>query len=187
MSKPVRKPQKGNFLLSEPFLTDPNFWRSVVLLTEHNEDGSFGFVLNRPTGYQLNEVAPELPRLDAPVYMGGPVQKDSLHFLHRIDALKPSGEEIIPGIWWGGDYGLLQSLMEKGEIDPEHIRFFIGYAGWGPEQLEGEMEQKTWILSPGRVSFTFSQDPQNLWRNILRTMGTKYQMMSNYPVDPSLN
>lgn len=181
-------PGKGKFLLSEPFLSDPNFQRTVVLLTEHNnEEGSFGFILNRPVKMKLSEIVPEFPSFGAPVFVGGPVQQNSLHFLHRIPELVEDSEEVLPGVWWGGNFEKLKYLMQIRDISPDDIRFFIGYSGWGPNQLKDEMEKRSWIIAPGEEQFTFASNHEELWQQILRSMGLRYQMMSNYPLDPSLN
>ena len=100
MSITTKKPSKGVLLISEPFLSDPNFKRTVVLVTEHDEAGSVGFILNRPLQYRLNDILEDFPSLDAPVYVGGPVKQDSLHFLHRIRALAEEGDEVAPGVYW---------------------------------------------------------------------------------------
>ena len=183
----MKTPTKGNILLSEPFLQDPNFARSVVLLTEHNEEGSIGFILNKPIIYKINEIIEDFPEFDAPVYMGGPVQRDSLHFIHRIEALADDGDEIAPGVYWGGDFEKLKRMIRLGIVVPHDIRFFVGYSGWGPQQLEGEMEMKSWIVSSRSDKFAFADRSEALWGKILQAMGGKYKAMAHYPVDPSLN
>ncbi|MBK9449545.1 MAG: YqgE/AlgH family protein [Bacteroidetes bacterium] len=183
----MKTPTKGNILLSEPFLQDPNFARSVVLLTEHNEEGSIGFILNKPIIYKINEIIEDFPEFDAPVYMGGPVQRDSLHFIHRIEALADDGDEIAPGVYWGGDFEKLKRMIRLGIVVPHDIRFFVGYSGWGPQQLEGEMEMKSWIVSSRSDKFAFADRSEALWGEILQAMGGKYKAMAHYPVDPSLN
>jgi putative transcriptional regulator len=187
MSKLPRPPAKGVLLVSEPFLNDPNFRRSVVLLTEHNGEGSIGFILNRPISFRVNEIMEDFPEFDAPVFLGGPVQQDSLHFIHRVASLAEEGDEIAPGVFWGGDFERLKSQVQAGLVSQDDVRFFIGYSGWGPEQLEEEMAQKAWIISPPRPGMTFADDPKGLWRDILQAMGGKYKSFSNYPEDPSLN
>lgn len=187
MSKLKRVPKKGRYLLSDPFLQDQNFKRTVVLLTEHNEDGTIGFILNRPINFRLNEMVDDFPEFDVPVFLGGPVQQDSLHFIHRIEQLAEEGDEIAPGVYWGGNFEKLKMMILSGDVQHEDIRFFVGYSGWGPNQLAEEMELNSWIVSPSRQSFTFSANSGNLWHAILQAMGGKYKAMSNYPEDPSLN
>lgn len=183
----MKTPVKGNILLSEPFLRDPNFARSVVLLTEHNEEGTIGFILNKPISYRINEIVDDFPEFDAPVYMGGPVQRDSLHFIHRIEALAEEGDEVAPGVYWGGDFEKLKDMIRIGVVLPSDIRFFVGYSGWGPKQLEDEMQMKSWIVSSRSDKFAFADRSESLWGEILQAMGGKYRAMAHYPVDPSLN
>src|SRR5690606_17121882 len=116
------KPVRGRLLISEPFLPDPNFERTVVLLCEHNEDGSFGFVLNKPSILKVSEVMEDLATLDSVVYVGGPVQQDTLHFIHRNATLE-NAVEIVTGIQWGGAFENLMLLLETHQIDQKDIRF----------------------------------------------------------------
>jgi putative transcriptional regulator len=183
----MKNPVKGNVLLSEPFLRDPNFARTVVLLTEHNAEGSIGFILNKPISHKVHEVVKDFPEFDAPVYLGGPVQQDALHFIHRIEALAEDGDEIAPGVYWGGNFEKLKRMIRLGIVHPADIRFFVGYSGWGPKQLEEEMEMKSWIINAKGTKFTFDSGGESLWQEILKTMGGKYKAMAHYPVDPSLN
>jgi putative transcriptional regulator len=187
MAADMKKPVKGSILLSEPFLRDPNFARSVVLLTEHNDDGSIGFILNKPITHKIHEIVSDFPEFDALVYLGGPVQRDALHFIHRIEALAEDGDEVAPGVYWGGNFEKLKRMIRLGIVQPDDIRFFVGYSGWAPNQLTDEMQMKSWILSKDTDKFAFNESGESLWGDILKTMGGKYKAMANYPVDPSLN
>ena len=181
------KPQKGYFLISEPFLADPNFKRRVVLLTEYSPEGAVGFVLNQATELMLNDVLEDFPDFTSRLYLGGPVQQDSLHFIHRIEALRDESNMITPNLCWGGDFEKLKALAAEKAISPNDIRFFLGYAGWGPDQLIDELEQNSWIVAPSSAKFTFQEDTENLWKQILTSMGHSYKRMAGYPEDPSLN
>lgn len=187
MSEIQSIPEKGRILLSEPFLSDPNFWRAVVLLAEHSSEGSLGFVLNKPIQFKLNEIVEDFPEFDAPVYLGGPVETDSLHFIHRIPEMAEEDDEILPGIFRGSNFEQLRYNIVAGKIQPEDVRFFIGYTGWGPDQLNDEMKAKTWIISPSHSKVAFSENAAGLWKEILMGMGDKYKSMAHYPEDPSLN
>jgi putative transcriptional regulator len=187
MATDMKHPIKGSILLSEPFLRDPNFARAVVLLTEHNDEGTIGFILNKPISYKIHEIVEDFPEFDAPVYMGGPVQRDSLHFIHRIEALAEDGDEVAPGVYWGGNFEKLKRMIRLGIVRPDDIRFFVGYAGWGPKQLEDEVQMKSWIISRRSEKYAFNSSGESLWGEILTTMGGKYKAMAYYPVDPSLN
>jgi putative transcriptional regulator len=181
------KPEKGRLLISEPFLPDPNFERTVVLLCDHNEEGSFGFVLNKPSILKVSEVMEEALNLDEVVYVGGPVQQDTLHFIHRnINIENANG--ILEGISWGGSFESLVLLMQTHQISQANIRFFLGYSGWGPGQLEKELEEDSWIVCD-YVSdkFLFETEPTLMWKKALESMGGRFSVYSNYPTDPRLN
>jgi putative transcriptional regulator len=183
----VYEPQRGRLLISEPFLPDPNFERTVILLCEHNEQGSFGFVLNKPSLLHMSDVLQEAGSYSEVLYVGGPVQQDTLHFIHRSSELD-GGLQIAEGIYWGGNFEEVSLMLEQDLIKSEDFRFFLGYSGWGAGQLQGEIEQNSWIVSdkvtPEQV---FNTDPEILWKEILKNMGGKYKMFSNYPLDPRLN
>lgn len=180
-------PEKGRLLISEPFLPDPNFVRTVVLLCEHNEEGSFGFVLNRLADVRASEILDELTKFDHPVFIGGPVQQDTLHFIHRSKSIE-GGEPVAEGIYWGGSFEQVTFLADTGQLNPDEIRFFLGYSGWGPGQLEEELEQDTWIVCDYvNEELLFATEPDLMWRKALKDMGGKYSVFANYPLDPSLN
>jgi putative transcriptional regulator len=181
------KPEKGRLLISEPFLPDPNFERTVVLLCEHNEEGSFGFVLNKPSVLKLTEVMEDLTSLDAVVFVGGPVQQDTLHFIHRNVNIS-NAVEVAGSVNWGGDFESLLSMCDTRQLTATDVRFFLGYSGWGPGQLESEIEQDSWIVCDFVTDqLLFDTDPDELWRKALGNMGGRFSVYSNYPVDPRLN
>ena len=187
-TKASKVPAKGRFLVARPYLRDPNFWRSVVLLTEHNEEGTVGFVLNRPIEYKLSDLVEGFPQFDAPVFLGGPVGTDSLHFIHRLPELVSENDrEIAPGVFWGTSFEQLKYGILSGSIDPEQIRLFVGYSGWGPHQLEGELKTKSWFVSKSDLDMAFGEKPGELWRTVLQSMGDRYRVISHYPEDPSMN
>jgi putative transcriptional regulator len=181
------KPEKGRLLISEPFLPDPNFERTVVLLCDHNEEGSFGFVLNKPSILKVNEVMEDMTDLDNLVYVGGPVQQDTLHFIHR-NAVLENAVEIVDRIYWGGAFESLMLLCETHQVTANDIRFFLGYSGWGPGQLEAELEQDSWIVCDYVTDqLLFDTGSEIMWRKALENMGGRFSVYSNYPVDPRLN
>src|SRR3954469_14533373 len=138
-------PGPGILLIADPFLKDPNFMRTVIFLCEHQNEGSFGFVLNRPYEYTLDELVSGAEGMKLPVFSGGPVQMDTIHFLHQYPDLIPGGFEVINGVYWGGDFETAIELIKDGKIDTDHIRFYVGYSGWGEGQLNDELQEKTWL------------------------------------------
>lgn len=182
-----QKPEKGSFLISEPFLPDPNFERTVVLLCEHNEEGSFGFVLNKASAVTLEDILQDISGVKSPVYIGGPVQQDTLHFIHRADYLS-GGTEINKGLYWGGNFEQLMVLIDTKQLNPDDFRFFIGYSGWGTGQLEEELKANSWIVANyATPALIFDEDGKDLWKVVLKQLGGRYNVYSNYPTDPRLN
>lgn len=180
-------PGKGKILISEPFLMDPNFKRSIVLLCEHGDEGSVGFILNKPTQVRLNQLLEDFPDFDAPVYFGGPVQINSLQFVHRAGDIIEGTTEIAEGLYWGGSFEILKLLIETGKVAPSDFRFFIGYSGWSEGQLEDEMKINSWIVASTSADNIFSDEPDKLWGDILKKMGKKFAILASFPEDPSVN
>ncbi len=181
------EPAPGILLIADPFLKDPNFLRTVVFLCEHKDEGSFGFVLNRQYENTLDELIPELEGHKLPVFYGGPVQLDSLHFLHQYPDLIPGGQEVIKGVYWGGDFDAVINLVKNEEIDSNKIRFYIGYSGWSEGQLSNEMTEKTWLTVKASRKLIFHHKYEEIWKDSLRHLGGDYEMMVNFPIDPQLN
>jgi putative transcriptional regulator len=178
---------KGDFLIAEPFLGDPNFERSVIILCEHNDQGSFGLVVNQETELMLGDVLEETIYQDFPLFLGGPVENNTLHFLHRRPDLINGGVAIQENLYWGGDFEQVKTCLNLNQISQEEIRFFAGYSGWGAYQLSEELTQKAWIVTSANADFLFKTPAQNFWREVLRQMGGEYRSIAHYPVDPSLN
>lgn len=188
MKNEVHHPAKGDLLLSEPFLADANFERSVVLICEHTDEGALGFVLNKPSILTLADVVEEAAGFEQPVYTGGPVQQDTLHFVHRSALLREGADNLGHDLYWGGNFEQLLSLINTRQLNSQDIRFFAGYSGWAPGQLASEMAEDAWIVyEQATTEQVFDVPPEQLWREVLRTMGGKYRMFSNYPTDPRLN
>ena len=177
----------GILLIADPFLKDPNFLRTVVFLCEHKDEGSFGFVLNRQYENSLDELIPELEGHKIPVYYGGPVQLDSIHFVHQYPNEIPGGQEVIKGVYWGGDFEAVVNFIKKGDFDSNKIRFYIGYSGWTENQLKEEMNEKTWLTVKASRKLVFHKDHTEIWKDSLKHLGGEYEMMVNFPIDPQLN
>jgi len=180
-------PAKGMLLVSEPFLEDPNFDRTVIILCEHNEQGSFGFVVNKSANITLKEVVEIAESNDQPLYVGGPVEHNTLHFIHRFPSLD-NAVEIVNGLYWGGDFDQLLSLLDTGQATDEDVKFFVGYSGWEQTQLEEEINVNSWIVSDIKnPDLLFMQEEDKLWKKVLDELGGKFSIYSNYPSDPRLN
>jgi len=155
-------------------------------MCEHNDQGTFGLILNQSTNLRLNDVLCEPVVNNLPLYLGGPVEQNTLHFLHQL----PFIEDSIPvgdSYFWSGDFEQIVSLLNVGKITEQDIRFFIGYSGWSKGQLEEEIQQKAWIVADANPEFLFDTPADQLWRTVLRRMGGEYRVKSHYPIDPNLN
>lgn len=168
-------------------MLDPNFRRTVVLVCEYTTEGAFGLILNRPLDVSLAEVIPGIANRELSLLQGGPVQADTLHFIHTRGDLVPGTISVSDGIYWGGEFEAMKMLVDTGEVTAADVRFFLGYAGWSAGQLADEVEQGGWILSQGDERLIFDAEPSDLWRKVLRTMGDEYAVLANFPEDPRLN
>ena len=180
------KPQVGNLLISEPFNPEPSFKRSVILISQHNDLGSIGFILNKPTFLKIDEALDNFPEFDAPVFWGGSFQLDSIYYVHSIESLEGK-KKITDGIYWGGDYKHLKSLIEDGEVDTDQIRFIAGFSAWKPNELEHQIKQNNWWLTTADLQNTLLDEPNELWGTVLQRIGHIYGIMNDFPEDPGIN
>jgi putative transcriptional regulator len=181
------KPEKGRLLISEPFLPDPNFERTIILICENNDEGSFGFVLNKPSLANVSDVMDDIKDYNSPAMVGGPVQQDTLHYLHRHPGIEDS-VEILDGVFWGGNFERVLFLLETQQLAHKDIRFFLGYSGWSGGQLDVELGQDSWIVSDqASEELIFDTEPEGMWKKTLKIMGGRFSVYSNYPKDPRLN
>jgi putative transcriptional regulator len=181
-----QEPEKGKLLVSEPFLADYNFKRSVILLATHEPTGSVGFILNKPLNLRLKDVIEVEDYVDVPLYLGGPVQNDTLHYIHSDKSL-PDSQQIGENLYWGGDFEKVLAMLKSNTLDKSKYRFFLGYSGWSAGQLDMEIDIHTWIVTSPSNDIIFQEDDEKLWRNVLRNMGGTYKVMSNSPESPQLN
>lgn len=181
-------PKKGCLLVAEPsILNDISFNRAVILLTEHNQDGSVGFIINKPLTHTINDLIPEI-NASFIIYNGGPVEQDNLYFIHNVPHLIPDSIEISYGIYWGGDFEITKNLINEGIILKENIRFFLGYTGWETDQLEYELEENSWIIVENELKEKIiGKNSQNFWKEKMNQLGGDYLLFSNSPENPSLN
>ncbi len=180
------KIEKGTFLISEPFIKDPAFGRTVILIVEKNESGCIGFVLNHELNVAVSEILEHIP-LSHKLYQGGPVSHNSLHFLYRGKQPVKHAVKVLPGLYWGGDFKEMTERVKNGSIEKENLRFYIGYSGWDAGQLEEEIENNTWIVTQADIEGVFEQTADKLWKQRMQALGGTFAMLANSPVDPQLN
>jgi putative transcriptional regulator len=180
-------PQKGRILISEPFLMDNYFKRSIVLITEYSEEGTVGFVLNKPLNMKVNEIMADFPSVDANVSIGGPVQTNTLHYIHTLGDIIPGSVKVLDNIYWGGEFKVIKKLLDTGNLNNDNIRFFLGYSGWQSNQLEDELNENAWVV--GEIEPDEIMSPMNklYWNQTLNRMGKKFQMWANFPENPQMN
>lgn len=180
--------KKGQLLIAEPsILGDISFNRSVILLADHNDEGSIGFILNKPLDFTIKDLLPEVEGAFK-VYNGGPVEQDNLYFIHSIPELVPNSIEISHGIFWGGDFNKVMELINNDKLDDGDIRFFLGYTGWSSNQLADELDANTWIVSKNIYEKgIIEKDQASFWKEKMLELGGEYSIWSNAPEDPSYN
>ena len=179
--------QSGTVLLAEPFMLDQNFKRATLLLVEHNEEGSLGFILNRKVSMRVDKLVDNFPEFDAPVYFGGPVATDTVHYLHRRGALLDESQEISKGVYWGGNYEKLKVLIGQGLITPRDVRFFVGYSGWSPRQLDEELAAGSWVTAPMYPNYLYKSKPENLWSQVMTNKGSTFSVIASMDEQPHFN
>lgn len=178
----------GKALIAEPFMMDAHFKRTVVLLADHHQDeGTVGFILNKKTDLKLGDITNDFGDFDASVYYGGPVDNNSMYFIHNVGDLLDDSIKISPGVFWSGNYEKLRVLMDCKLISSENIRFYIGYSGWSCGQLEEELKDPSWIVSDLDANFIFKMDSAILWKAILETKGYHYSALSQIEGDELMN
>lgn len=187
MPKIVYTPAIGSLLVAEPFLNDPNFDQSVILLVSHGEEGSIGFNLSCKSPYTLREALSDFPKANVPLYEGGPVMLEHLYFLHTRPDLVKSSIPVFQNIFWGGDHHSLFKAIEQGYIESHEYKFFTGYSGWSPGQLEEEIKEKSWIvIEPTGLDLIYI--PENkLWSEILLKLDGDYPLWAHAPKNPEWN
>jgi putative transcriptional regulator len=180
-------PEKGRILIAEPFLNDIYFKRSIILLTEHNTEGSIGFVLNKPVNMKIDEIIIDFPAFDCNISIGGPVSTNTVHYIHTLGEVIPNSVKVCDNIYWGGDFDFLKELIKEGALKKEQVKFFLGYSGWMPNQLRDELEQNSWLVCKMDGNSIMDQSMDKIWSQVLSNLGGKYKMWVNSPENPSMN
>lgn len=184
----IINPKKGNLLIAEPtIIGDMSFNRSIVLLADHSQEGSIGFILNKPLEYNINDLVPSVDA-NYKVYNGGPVEQDNLYFIHKVPELIPNSIEISLGIFWGGDFSKVAELISNNTISENDIRFFLGYSGWETNQLENELKSNSWVVTENTYkNAIIEKHYESFWKEKMLELGGEYSIWSNAPENPNYN
>jgi putative transcriptional regulator len=180
-------PSRGKILISEPFLYDDTFGRSVVLLVDHTAGGSMGLVMNKILPLTLNRVIKEFGKVkeEIRVYKGGPIAPDTLFFIHTLPQI-PDSLTVSKGLYLNGNFNAVKDYVAEGNPVGGRIRFFLGYSGWEKDQLEQEIKGNTWLIGQGEIP-ELMDESVHIWKNALGKLGAKYETWSRFPEIPSLN
>ncbi|MGD0581733.1 MAG: YqgE/AlgH family protein [Bacteroidales bacterium] len=180
-------PEKGKILISEPFLPDTFFNRSIVFLTDHTSEGSVGFILNKRLDIRVCDAISGFDSWNEIINMGGPVAPDTLHYLHTLGEEVEGSVNIQENIWWGGDIDTIRKLITFSRIKESQIRFFLGYSGWSAGQLERELKENSWVIAKIRSDAVMASRGQDAWRKILKGLNSKYRIWADFPDSPEMN
>jgi len=180
-------PEKGKILISEPFLPDTFFNRSIVYLTDHTPQGSVGFILNKKLDLNIGSAVVDFEDWNENLNMGGPVAPDTLHYLHNIGELIPKSVPVDGNIFWGGDIDTIRGLIRAGKIEQSQIRFFLGYSGWSAGQLERELKENSWVIAKVSSDIVLNNRGDDTWKQVLRGFKSKYRIWADFPDSPDMN
>jgi len=182
-------PAQGNILISEPFLNDIYFQRSVVLLVEHTSNGSMGFVLNKKTDLIVNSFFSELDQYpDIPIYLGGPISPNRLFFIHSLgEHIIPEAIRITDNLFFDGDFDALKRYILNGHSTEGKVKFILGYSGWSKGQLGQEIDSHSWLVGNAAHENILKANGEKYWTNSMESLGNKYKTWTKYPKDPHLN
>ena len=180
-------PSRGKILISEPFLRDATFGRSVVLLIDHTEEGSMGLIINKQLPIFVNDIIKEFKYIEnIPLYKGGPIATDTLFYLHTLADI-PGAIPISKGLFLNGDFEEIKRYILQGNQIDRYIRFFLGYSGWESEQLSTELKENTWLVSKEENAYLMNGDTKDMWKQALEKLGSKYETWSRFPQVPTFN
>lgn len=177
----------GDILIAKPFLQDGHFKRSVIYVCERNSEGSLGFIINKSHGLLLRDIFPHLKNGNFPLFEGGPVSPNQLFYTHTLGDKLSGSQHVIGNVFWGGNFMELCQMIENGDVTSDDIRFYIGYSGWGEEQLDGELERDMWFTKSSNYVDLTRINPDDLWGEELVKIKPGYKAFSDYAFDPSMN
>jgi putative transcriptional regulator len=187
MKMDISMVKNGSLLVSEPLMQDSNFSRTVILMCDHQEAGSFGFILNQPSEISLSDLSDEFSEINLKLFIGGPVEQNTLHFIHRSEEQLSESVHLGEGLYWGGDIEQVKERLALGLDKPEQYRFFVGYSGWGADQLKEEIENDSWLVFNDNLSLVFKTEPSMLWKQVLLNQHKEFHPLVHYPKDARLN
>ena len=178
--------KKGYLLLAQPLLTDSYFNRSVILICDHNKNGTIGLQINKPLKSNIKSIISK-PLIDQKVFLGGPVDKN-IFFLHKNNMFANDSVKINNHLFFSKNIDYIESLILDNKIQQNQFKLFIGYSGWDSGQLEEELNENSWIVVPKfDINIIFSKDYNNIWKEVLNNSSKIHKMFSNYPINPRLN
>src|SRR5512133_1535051 len=180
-------PEKGKILISEPFLPDTFFNRSIVYLTDHSPEGSVGFILNKKIDLKISSAIMGFEGWDEELNMGGPVAPDTIHYLHNLGFIIPKSIQIEENVYWGGDIDSIRGLIKTGQVKKNQIRFFLGYSGWSAGQLERELKENSWVIAKVHPEIIMNNRGDDTWKRVLRSLKNKYRRWADFPDSPEMN
>lgn len=180
-------PEKGKILISEPFLPDTFFNRTIVYLADHTSKGSVGFILNKKLDIKVCDAISDFDDWKEYLSMGGPVAPDTLHYLHKLGDQIPNSVWVDENIFWGGNIDYIRDLIKHHKISKSQIRFFLGYSGWTAGQLERELNENSWVIAKVQTDIVLTDTEENIWKRVLRSLNNKYRMWADFPDSPDMN
>ncbi len=179
-------PKAGRVIIAQPSLTDPFFKKTVIYLIEHDPNGSMGFIINRKLNISLKDIITDFPDINVNVSVGGPVSPETLNFLHTFGDKIPNSMPLGNGLFMNGDINVLKALALAGKVNSQNLRIFIGYSGWGPNQLNDELNEKSWVV----VNFPqmdIMKGVYDSWYFAVQQLGEKFKVWTILPDNPNLN
>lgn len=182
------RPAKGKLLLADPFMDEEYFRRSIVYLCEHNEDGSYGFIINNFLPLNLKDLGEDFPDIETQLTIGGPIDKDNLYFLHTLGDTIENSIPIVDDIYLGGDFTKLSTLLNEDKSLIKQVRFFVGYAGWSKNQLKDEIKENNWIVVDlNSKSDLFDKKTSKSWKKYMKLQGGKFKVLADFIINPTNN
>jgi len=175
--------QPGRILIAQPYLHAPPFTRSVILLADYSpEEGAVGFILNKPLQLSVERLISDFPRFNGLAWYGGPVQTNTIHYIHTYGDLLEDSTPIGYGLYWGGNFEKLKIFVERKLITGNKIRFYVGYSGWAPGQLEDELQRGSWFVGHGDRNYVFKVPFYKCWKTAMENQGDIYTVLSEIPM-----